>query len=405
MPRIALTDRFVAGIRQLERSNFFDLKTRGLALRVSPSGAKTWAFIYRVNRSPSEWIRLGTYPAITLVDARKHANKLRALVDEGRNPAAERRAEQARIVPPEPSAFTFNDLADLYATVAAGQKKTWRADVAKITTYLRPAWGARELRSLTRAHVHELLDGLVAKGLTVGVNRVQALVSKMFSLAVDRSLLDSHPAARMAKRFKEQPSDRVLTDDELRALWAGLNAQPGSAADALRLRLLLGQRGAEIAEMTWIEVDLEARVWQMPGTRTKNGRPHAVPLPATAYAVLTRARATLPADEPRVFPFATLRSDDHQALAVIHGGAYEWKDLRRTVATRIAGLGFDETIIGRVLNHAKVSVTAKHYNQHAYLDEKQRALAAWDRELAAIVANEKRAARTVLRHHPKGRAR
>ncbi len=401
MPRIALTDRFVAGIRQRERENYFDLKTRGLVLRVTPAGTKSWYFVYRVRRSPSEWVRLGTFPALGLVEARKLANKLRAVVDEGRNRAAERRADRARVVLPVPGAFTFNDLADLYAKIAAGQKKTWRDDVAKITKHLRPAWGALPLKSLTRVAVHELLDGLVAGGMTVGVNRVQALISKMFTVAVDRSLLDAHPAARMEKRFKERPADRVLTDDELRALWAGLDAQPGRAADALRLRLLLGQRGEEIAGMTWAEVDLEARVWQMPGARTKNGRPHAVPLPASAMAVLNRARGGLPEDEARVFRHVSLRSDDHRALAVIHGGAYEWKDLRRTFATRLAGLGFDETIVGRVLNHAKVSVTSKHYNQHAYLDEKQRALDAWDRELAAIVANEPRKTATVVRHHPR----
>ncbi len=398
MSRKLLTDRFVAGVRADARANYFDQKTRGLALRVTPTGAKTWAFVYRVKGSASEWDRLGTFPAMSLVDARKAANQRRAVVDAGRNPAEERRAERdaAKVARPEPSVFRFGDLADLYAKVAAGQKKTWRDDVAKITRYLRPAWGAMPLRSLTRVHVHELLDGLVADGMTVGVNRVQALVSKMFTVAVDRSLLDSHPAARMEKRFKERPADRVLTDDELRALWAGLDAQPGRAADALRLRLLLGQRGEEIAGMTWAEVDIEARVWQMPGQRTKNGHEHAVPLPPSALAVLVKARASLPADAARVFPGLTLRREDYRNLATIHGGKFQWKDLRRTVATRIAGLGFDETCIGRVLNHAKVSVTAKHYNQHAYLDEKQRALDAWDRELQRIVTHTPKAGAAVL---------
>ncbi len=406
MSRKLLTDRFVAGVRATVRDTYFDVKARGLALRVTPAGVKSWSFVYRLDGTASRWFWLGSYPAVPLADARGLALTYRRMVEvEKRDPAKERHDERAAraVAPtPTPGAFTFGDLADLYAKVAAGQKKTWRDDVAKITRYLRPAWGAMPLRSLTRVHVHELLDGLVADGMTVGVNRVQALVSKMFTVAVDRSLLDSHPAARMEKRFKERPADRVLTDDELRALWTGLDAHPGRAADALRLRLLLGQRGEEIAGMTWPEVDLEAAVWQLPGARTKNGRPHAVPLPASALAVLTRARAALPADEARVFPHLTLRSDDHRALAVIHGGQYEWKDLRRTFATRLAGLGFEETTIGRVLNHARVSVTSKHYNQHAYLDEKQRALDAWDRELAAIVANEKQTTTAkVVRHQPR----
>ena len=98
----------------------------------------------------------------------------------------------------------------------------------------------------------------------------------------------------------------------------------------------------------------------------------------------------------RVFPGLTLTCDAHKALGAIHGGAYEWKDLRRTVATRLADLGFDETVIGRVLNHAKYTVTGKHYNQHRYVDEIRAALTAWDVELQRILPNEPKKRSRVL---------
>jgi integrase len=156
--------------------------------------------------------------------------------------------------------------------------------------HLLPVWGPMPLRAITRAHVHELLDTLVAKGLTTGVNRVQAVISRLFTVALDRSLVDAHPAARMIKRFKERPSDRVLSDDELRALWLALDAHPGAPADTIRLRLLLGQRGGEVIGMHWDEVDLKAGVWHLPGARTKNARPHFGPLPPSALALLERRR-------------------------------------------------------------------------------------------------------------------
>jgi integrase len=98
-----------------------------------------------------------------------------------------------------------------------------------------------------------------------------------------------------------------------------------------------------------------------------------------------------------VFPLLTLTSDAHKALSAIHGGAYEWTDLRRTVATRLAGLGFDETTIGRVLNHARVTVTSRHYNQFAYVEEIRRALTAWDVELRRVLANKTKKKPIVLR--------
>ena len=106
--------------------------------------------------------------------------------------------------------------------------------------------------------------------------------------------------------------------------------------------------------------------------------------------------------ERSVFPGLTLTGDAHKALGVIHGGAYTWKDLRRTVATRLAGLGFDETVIGRVLNHARVTVTARHYDQHAYLDETRRALTAWDLELQRIRADKPKSTAAVLRMRGRG---
>ena len=245
--------------------------------------------------------------------------------------------------------------------------------------------------------MHELLDTIAGKGLTIGVNRVQAVISRMFTVALDRSLIDAHPVARLIKRFKEQPRDRVLSDDELRALVAGLDAQPGAASDALRLRLLLGQRGKETAGMRWDELDLEAGVWTLPRPRTKTKqRPHVVALPATALTLLKKRRARAADDEPRVFPDLDLTGDDHKALGVIHGGAYTWKDTRRTTATRLADLGFDETVIGRLLNHAKYSITSKHYNTHAYVDEIRQALTAWDTELQRVLANKPRKKTNVL---------
>lgn len=395
MPTKTLTDRFVAGVRPTARTTYFDTKRRGLALRVSPSGAtKTWSFVYR-NGGPPRWMTIGSYPALTLAEARNRALEHRKAIDvDGRDPVADRRA--AERITPVP-AFTFADLVGVYAAFVKGRKRDdGQGDLQKIRRYLLPAWGPLPLREIKREHVHELLDVLVAKGLSVGVNRVQAVISRLFTVALDRSLIDAHPAARMIKRFKERASERVLTDDEIRHLWEGLDAQPGPAADVIRLRLLLGQRGDEIIEMTWSEVVLDKeRAWNVPGTRTKNGRAHTVPLPETAYAILERRRAAGAETTARVFPLSRF-ADEYRDLAAIHNGRYEWKDLRRTMATRLAGLGFDETVIGRTLNHARYTVTAKHYNQHQYLGETRAALDAWDREVRRILANEKKTGGAVV---------
>ena len=390
-----LTERFVLGAASDTPTRYFDKHTRGLVLRTG-TRRKTWYFTYRFEGA-DRWLRLGEYPGIALADARKLVNAYRAILDTGHDPAVVR--EQAIVAatpPPTAPVFTFADFVPVYVRFQKGRTKAWEDEAGKIDRYLLPAWGTLPLAEIKRKQVHELLDKVVAKGLTTGVNRIQAVISRMFTVALDRGLVEAHPAARLIKRFKEQARDRVLTDGEIRALWTGLDAHPGAASDAMRLRLLLGQRGGETAGMLWTEIDLDAKRWSLPAPRTKNRKPHVVPLPPTAVKLIQARRAQLADDEPRVFPGLTLFSQDMKDLAVIHGGAYEWKDLRRTVATRLAELGFDETVIGRALNHAKYSITSKHYNTHAYVHEIQQALTAWDQELARILADKPKPRSRVL---------
>jgi len=116
---------------------------------------------------------------------------------------------------------------------------------------------------------------------------------------------------------------------------------------------------------------------------------------ADARDLKSRARKGVWVRSPPPAPW----SDDHRALSDIHGGAYTWKDLRRTVSTRLAARGVSDEIVWRALNHARYTVTARHYNRHAYLAETRRALEVWDAELADIIARRKVELMTVLPFH------
>jgi hypothetical protein len=207
--------------------------------------------VYRVADKPSRWLTLGEYSDLGLADARARVlDHKRAVKIDRTDPAAERRTARAAAQHPPavaaaPVVFTFADLAKLYAAFAKGKKKTWRDDVAKINCYLLPAWGELPLRAITRTHVHELLDTLVAQDMTVGVNRIQAVISRLFTVALDRSLVDAHPAARMIKRFTERRRARAdARRDPHVVAWArgaahrprGRRDAPARAARAARHR-------------------------------------------------------------------------------------------------------------------------------------------------------------------------
>jgi integrase len=248
--------------------------------------------------------------------------------------------------------------------------------------------------------VAELLTNIAAQGLTVGVNRIQACISRFFAIAVNQGLRDDNPAARLIKRFKETPRTRVLTETEIRTLYAELEARPSEAADVFWLRLLLGQRAEETGGMRWSELDLEARTWFLDGVRTKNGLEHLLWLPDLALAVITRRRAALPDDAKYVFPALAgerqpkIQRDISTAIAALLPN-FTWKDLRRTMSTTLGDLGIDEGVIDRLLNHKAATIGRRHYNHAKYLPEKQVALAAWDREITRIIENKPKTARVI----------
>jgi integrase len=360
--------------------DWFDADTPGLALRVTPAGARTWYAFYRVGRTTRR-VKLGTFPALELAAARKKARKTRVQIDEGADPAHERK--QSR------DAFTVGDLATVYLEQhARAHKRTWKDDHWRLERYILPAWKSRPVAAITRADVHAVLDRIVADGHPIQANRVLALISKLWNVAIDRGHATVNPCYRMGKPAPERSRAIVLDDDQLRALWQALDAQQGDAADAIRLRLLTGQRGGEVHQMEWPEVDLRAGVWTIPDSKAKNHRAHRVPLSASALAILQARCDDRTATQPRVFPGLYHQREDLRELGAIHNGTYRWHDLRRTVATRLAGLGYSEEVIGRVLNHAKRGVTATIYNQFEYDGQKRHALDAWAHALSTIVQNE-----------------
>lgn len=416
--RKAFTARSLASLTpEAHAVDWFDATTPGLALHVSPGGAKSWFLFYKKGRTTRR-VKLGTWPALELAKARAAAREERVRIDrDGADPAYERK--EARDV------FTVGALTKLFIeSYAKLHKATWRDDQWRMDKYLLPAWKSRPVRDITRQDVHAVLDQIAGDGKPVQANRTQALISKLWNFAIDRGHADVNPAHRMTKRAPERARATVLDDDALRALWKALDATPGDAADALRLRLLTGQRGGEVHRMTWADVDLAGAVWTIPATEAKNRRAHRVPLATEALRVLQARHkgvntSTLRAEvhtsmnlpdrvtgkdgktddataADRVFPGLYHQREDLRDLADVHAGAYRWHDLRRTVVTRLAMLGFHEDTIGRVVNHAKRGITATVYNQHTYDAEKRTALDAWDRELQRIIANREKAGADVV---------
>lgn len=369
-----------------------------LGLRIFPSGIKTWVYMYR-HAGKARMQTLGNYPAMTVADAHSAVAKAGQERAKGIDPAA----KTVEFNQSMRDAVTVSALADQYLELyARPRKRSADRDEALLRRNVLPTWGAHKAIAITRGHLARLLDGIVARGAGIQANRTRAVVSRMFSWAVEREMVDRNPATGLPAPVKEgSGKDRALSEDELGKVLGKLETAAMYPATRLALRfiLLTAARPGEVAGAQWGEVDDTAATWTIPAERSKNKRPHRLPLSPQALAVLQEARA-LDRGCGAIFPSPQHRKGEAGAGAAVGTGAlsqgiirnlehlgvakFTPHDLRRTVATGLAAAKLaDWALLQRILNHTPQGVTAR-YERHPYLDEMRVALTGWGSKVAAL---------------------
>jgi integrase len=395
-----LTERFLVAVKPplSGRIVYIDQGAPGLELRVSTDGRKAWSIRYRAKGSERKRETFGTYPAVSLAEARQRAREIGSAAAKGIDlPAAEtHEREEERKAAGRPQ--TVGDLLDEYVEhYCKSNQRQWLLTERMLANHVRPAIGKKLLGELRRADIVELLDGLQnEKGFKAQVNRVRAQVVAAFNWAIEREYLDTNPAAAIRRRKIEAPRDRVLSDDELRAIWQAADGLADPSRSLVKAWILTGQRRDELRCMTWREVDPNRAVWTLPARRNKGKRDHEIPL-APAMLALIEA---LPRRSHYVFTIDGTRPYSGQeylkAILDSKSGVKGWTfhDFRRTASTGMAALHVPQDTIDRVLNHAKGTL-AGTYNRHQYLDQKRKALEAWAERVAFIVGEARDAANVV----------
>lgn len=380
MVRANLTDR---GLRSLStdrlQEDYWDVKLPGFGVRITRQGRKTFVLRYRANGRKRR-ISIGTYPIWSLADARKEARQLLAATAKGGDPQRARKAELA--------AESFEELAHEYIERhAKRRKKSWKEDQRKLDKDLLPEWAKRKAKDITRRDVFRVLDKIVERGSPSQANRTLALISKIFNFGIDEEILEANPAQRVRKPAKEKSRDRVLKEEEIRALWQALDAEEPVVAGTYRLRLLTAQRGIEVLSMRWSDIDGEW--WTIPAAVSKNGLPHRVPLSPQALAILQQLKPLTGSSEwvfesPKK-PGTHITAVRKATVRLASGAAVDFTahDLRRTAATYMATMGVSRLTIAKILNHAERSVTAI-YDRASYDAEKRLALMRWGKKVELI---------------------
>ncbi len=373
----------------------FDDTLPGFGLRLREGGKRTWIAQYRVG-AVQRRVTLGTTETLDADAARRAAKEVLARARLGQDPQAEK--IEAR--KPKLKELAVGDVVERY--LRAVEQKLKPSTFYGVALHLRKHWKAlhvHELCKVERRHVADELGKIAVSSGPVGANRSRAALSSLYTWAMGEGLADANPVIGTNKATDEKARDRVLTDDELRLIWH--HAGGGDYGAIVKLLILTGQRREEVGGMLWSELDLEASTWRIGAARTKNARPHDVPLSASAVSILkTLSRR---AGRDLVFGLGNgsfsgwskgksaldgrmtkaLRPTDEAVKLT----PWRLHDLRRTCATRMADLGVLPHVIEAALNHIsghKAGV-AGIYNRATYAAEKRAALDAWADHVMALV--------------------
>ncbi len=366
----------------------FDEVQAGLAVRVTAKGGKSYLCQYTVN-GVRRRVPLGSFEAISLAAAREAAAATMGEVAQSRDPAASRKeAAVAAKIKATRDTFTLGVLIqDWERLYLSGKRPRYAAEAVRAIRLGFENFLDIPATSIDRQMVVRALDTMTKARGPVMAARTVAYAKAAFQWSIKRGSLTSNPFMSLPVAPTEK-RDRVLSDDELLAIWNAADPSTGYGA-IVRFLILSGQRREEVAGMTWAEVSPDLTTWTIPADRAKNGVAHVVPLSEAAKELLRSCCR----DGELVFPGRGGVFNGWSACKVrldATSGVQGWRlhDLRRSVATGLQRLGVRLEVTEGVLNHVSGSRAGivGVYQRHDWASEKRAALEAWGEHVAAIVA-------------------
>jgi integrase len=407
---MALTE---LGIRKLKapkagkRREKYDREIRGFSIRITDRGVRSYQLVYSFGGRRRRYM-IGRVGEMGLEQAREEARRLRGLVRQNRDPAAEEKAARA-IAKTASAPKTFGEVVELYEKRALAGKRRGRQARMSIDRHLMPFWKDIPLASITRADVLERIEALVDAGTAEAARSVFNICRRLFNWAISRgafgiahSPCEKLRPADIAAALKDRSvRERILSDREWRALFRAVRRLGYPYEPIIELLALTGLRRNEVVEARRSEFDLtDRKEWTIPSKRMKSGRVHVVPLTKRMIAIVN----SLSGDGEFLFPndrgnrpfssFSAFKEKIDQLMAEElkrddpSAKLENWRfhDIRRSMRTKLSELPVPGGDLVRelLLAHAKPGLH-KVYDQHAYLDERYQAYRLWEDKLTAIL--------------------
>ena len=355
-----LTKRIVESIRSNATGEIvvWDSELRGFGVRVFPSGRKTYLVQYRNQYNRTRKKKIGVHGVITTEQAREEAKVILGAVAKGEDPSKNDKINKNK--------KSMNDLASEFLEVYSKPNKKWESyidDKRKIDQTILQHFGNRKVEEITTRDIQILHSDL--KDTPYKANRVRALLSKMFNVAIQWNWIETNPVNGVEK-YHEAKRQRWLNEDELERLWKVLESYHyQDAANVVRLLILTGSRRNEVLHARWEQFDLDSGVWKKPAHTTKQKKFEHLPLSAQTLELLkvmhnVRTSEFLFPGRVQGKPVNTIK----KAWITIRNQAdlpdVRLHDLRHTYASHLVSSGLSLSIVGKLLGHTQASTTQRY---------------------------------------------
>jgi integrase len=427
MPKTTLTDVAVRRLKppKTGQVDYWDQALGGFGLRIGANGKRTFNVQLRVmvsGKKKDVRIKIGSYPAMALAEARATALDYKTLAAQGKDPRQTKVDAERRLI--IKSSNTFATVRERFL-VEYGEEHLKDSSLRNYRRALEgddfKGWEARPVSDITGRDVRTLIGAVKARAPTMS-NRTLAYLRKMMGWAVEQEIIAVSPCAGVRAIAKEIKRDRILTDDEIQAVWSAFGSAGVEFEVPYKLMLLLGQRESEIIGMrrseltTWAEflgpeigaaeyrgISGDEPVWVIPRERTKGDRENIVPLPPLAQGLIqmvegngsdilfasARAISKAKAENRDVRPLSGFSRSKARIDAA--SGVSDWRlhDLRRTLRSGLARLRIPSEVARKVVNH-KLSGMDDIYDRYQYLPERRSALFSWNNLVDVIVNKTER---------------
>ncbi|WP_049069790.1 tyrosine-type recombinase/integrase [Klebsiella michiganensis] len=371
-----LTDLEIRRAKPAEKT-YTKTDGNGLSLQIEPNGSKGWRFRYRFE-GKAKMLSLGTYPKVSLSEARRRRDEAQDLLATGINPSDSRK--EKKLAQQDRLGNTFEAIArewyqrryDLWA-------ESYRTEmIATFEKDVFPHIGHRPIDSITPMELMAVLTRLEKRGATEKMRKVRQRCGEVWKYAIATGRALSNPAPDLARVMMPHKKEHYahLEVSELSDFFTVLQAYTGNILVKLAMRLLIltGTRPGELRKAEWSEFDFENNLWSIPEERMKMRRPHLVPLSRQALAILEELK-TMTSGYQYVFPgrLEKVKPISDMSLNVLirrvgYGGRATGHGFRHTMSTILHEQGFNSAWIELQLAHVDKNSIRGTYNHAQYLD-------------------------------------